>query len=32
MIAHACFGLFRFGVSQQYQAHGTSIDFSRAAV
>jgi hypothetical protein len=32
MIAHAGFGLFRLGVSQQYQAHGTSIDFSRAAV
>jgi len=32
MIAHAGFGFFRFGVSQQHQAHGTSIDFSRPAV
>jgi hypothetical protein len=32
MIAHAGFGLFRFSVSQQYQAHGTSIDFSLAAI
>jgi hypothetical protein len=30
MIAHAGFSLFRLGVSQQHQAHGTSIDFSRA--
>ena len=29
MIAHAGFGLFRLGVSQQHQAHGTSIDFSQ---
>ena len=31
-IAHAGFGLFRLGVSKQYKAHGSSIDFSRAAV
>jgi hypothetical protein len=32
IIAHAGFGLFRLGVSQQHQAHGTSIDFPLAAV
>jgi len=31
-VAHAAFGLFRFGVSQQYQAHCTSVDFPRSAV
>jgi hypothetical protein len=32
VVAHAAFGLFRLGVSQQHQAHGTRIDFPRAAV
>jgi hypothetical protein len=26
VVAHAGFGLFRLGVSKQYQAHGSSID------
>src|SRR5215831_19719527 len=30
MVAHAGFGLFRLGVSKQYQAHGSSIDVPRA--
>jgi hypothetical protein len=32
MVAHAGFGLFRLGVSKQYQAHGSSIGVPRAAV
>jgi hypothetical protein len=33
VIAHAGFGLFRLGVSQQHQSsHGTSIDFSPGRV
>jgi hypothetical protein len=32
MVAHAGFGLFRLGVSKQYQPHGSSIDVPRAAV
>jgi hypothetical protein len=32
VVAPACFGFFRLGVSQQHHAHGFSNDFPRAVV